>query len=234
MVLNDEKTLSVFFSTNRSTVTMEDLDQGSWRVTSEVKMLGIHLDRFLQWSCHIEHLCQKLRGCCFALRSLSGICSREVMLVMYHACFHSLLRYGVIFWGTASDANRVFIIQKYAIRVINGLSCRESCRAAFKELNILTFYATYIYEVCCFVYKHYNKFTRNQVGHNYPTRSGSLLLPDAHRTTFYQKGIFYNGCKFFNALPDELKIASNFDSFKRGLRILLSERICYTLEEFFL
>jgi hypothetical protein len=48
----------------------------------------------------------------------------------YHAMFASHLRFGLIAWGAvnATYKNKIFVLQKKAIRLINKLPPQESCR----------------------------------------------------------------------------------------------------------
>lgn len=197
-------------------------------------MLGITFDSLLQWECHIDNLCSKLRSSCYALYFLAQQCSREVLLTLYYANFHSHVRYGIINWGMSTYIQRVFILQKYAVRILGGLRFPESCREEFKNLKILTVAGIYILEVCTFVYKNKNKFLANQVNHNHETRFKRLLQPEIHRTTLYQRNFYYNGCKLYNRLSDNIKSSPNANVFKQRLKKFLWGRSFYTVDEFYL
>lgn len=216
---------------NRNNV---EVNNTNFILSQSAKLLGVTFDHNLQWSNHINTMCEKLRKNCFALRSIKFHCSQNVLLSLYYANIHSTIRYGIITWGTCSQVQRVFILQKYAVRILEGLSGRESCREYFKKLNILTVFNIYIYEICCFVFKNKNIFQRNQINHDHSTRFKNTLSPDQHVTALYQKGPMYNGCKFFNFLPDAIKQARNIYMFKKNIKKLLIEKNCYSLEEFFL
>jgi hypothetical protein len=51
---------------------------------------------------------------------------------IYYSYFHSVMTYGLIFWGNSSHVDKVFKLQKRVIGVIMGCSYRESCRDLFK------------------------------------------------------------------------------------------------------
>jgi hypothetical protein len=57
------------------------------------------------------------------------------------------MTYGLMFWGNSSLAERIFKIQKRAIRIIKGIIYRESCREHFRNMNILPLRSQYIYSV---------------------------------------------------------------------------------------
>jgi hypothetical protein len=54
------------------------------------------------------------------------------------------MTYGIIFWGNSTEARKVFLLQKRALRIIVGIKCRDSCRHVFKDLKILTLASQYI------------------------------------------------------------------------------------------
>lgn len=233
--LNRDKTNSILFRIRGDVnkLCLFENEELEFTCTESVKMLGIVFDYKLAWIPHLDMLCSKLRKSCYALNYMAKHCSPQVLLTLYYANFHSHLRYGIVNWGTSVQANRVFILQKYAIRIIAGLDYRQSCRNAFKDLKILTVAGTYILEVCTYVYKNISLFLANQQDHGYDTRLRGFLVTNNFRTTFYQKSFYYTGCKFYNALNDEIKNSSNAHTFKSKLKEYLLQKNCYTLQDFF-
>lgn len=231
--LNKNKTNMLLFTLHRN-LDVSIFNGSDITFCNSVKMLGITFDRYLDWENHIDSLCNKLRSNCYGLRFMSLHCSRAVLMSLYYANFHSHLRYGITNWGNSTHINRVFILQKYAIRIIAGLGFRESCRTTFKNLKILTAAGVYILEVCIFVYKNQHRFLANQVNHNHNTRFKGLLQPQSHRTALYQRSFYYNGCKFFNALSEEIKLSPNLHVFKLKVKKILLEKNCYEVDDFFL
>nr|CAH7758640.1 unnamed protein product [Callosobruchus chinensis] len=51
-----------------------------------------------------------------------------MLKIVYHSNFESLVRYGCIFYGNNANMETVLILQKQALRVINNLGFRDSCR----------------------------------------------------------------------------------------------------------
>ena len=149
------------------------------------------------------------------------------------ANFHSSLKYGIINWGNSSQVSRVFLLQKYAVRIIAELNSLDTCRYAFKNLRIMTLVSMYILEICTYVFKNKSMFLNNQTSHGYETRHKEQLQTAPFRTIMYQKSFIYNGCKCFNYLADEIKSSPNIKIFRAKLKHLLVRRVCYTLDEFF-
>jgi hypothetical protein len=53
---------------------------------------------------------------------------------------HSLMTYGLIFWGNSYHSNTVFIPEKRIIRIMVGIRDRQTCREYFRKLKVLPFY----------------------------------------------------------------------------------------------
>jgi hypothetical protein len=66
-------------------------------------------------------------------------------LTSMYAYFHSLMKYGIIFWGNSFDIKKVFTLQKKIVRIMMGVKSHNSCRGLFKRLQILTCCCEYIY-----------------------------------------------------------------------------------------
>jgi hypothetical protein len=104
---------------------------------SHMIFLDLEIDNALSWNVHINHIIIKLTTICYLLRALKPFTSCLSLLTCYYSLFHSILSYGIIFWGQATGSNKVFVLQKRAFRIMTGQSNRTSCRSFFKQLNIL-------------------------------------------------------------------------------------------------
>jgi hypothetical protein len=82
---------------------------------------------------------------------------------------HSILKYGIIFWGNASLSVNIFEIENRIIRIMSGVGKFNSCRDLFKELQILPLLSQYIFSLLLFTIK--NKIT------SYLTWIFMILIP---------------------------------------------------------
>ena len=147
---------------------------------------------------------------------------------MYVSLFHSVLRYGIIFWGAAPQCrlNRVLILQKKAIRIVANKEWNYHTEGLFRDLNILRLDKLYEFELCNFIYRTIhitNRFALDSVSqiHSYNTRNReNIYLHPVHFNVV--KGFVLNrGVSSFNALPVQLKHKA-YKLFKGELnRILL-------------
>ena len=99
----------------------------------------------------VAYLLMKLSSACFLIRRLYYILNNDSLKLVYFARFYSIVKYGLIFWGKQRDVNKLFILQKRVLRIMIGLGYRSSCRAWFKQLEILTVPCLYILSLAMFV-----------------------------------------------------------------------------------
>lgn len=57
----------------------------------------------------------------FKLRRVSHILNTDTLKILYFGHFHTLIKYGIIFCGTATTMRKVFLIQKRIIRIMLGI-----------------------------------------------------------------------------------------------------------------
>lgn len=158
--------------------------------------------------------------------------SASSIKLIYYAFFHSVMSYGIIFWGNSPHSSTIFRLQKKAIRIMEGCGNRVSCRNLFKKLHILPLTSQYLLSLLMFVVQNKNLFITNIENHNLETRqSNNLYIPQAN-LTIYQKGAYYSGIKIFNKLPSDIKnVNGNIKQFKAALKksILYIRRVLWTI-----
>lgn len=235
LTLNREKTQFICFRTlQRGNIPdSAELQTGGVTLADTTKFLGMHIHQNLNWNTHIQELNKKLNSVCYTLRILRKHLSMETLKMVYFANFQSLARFGVIFWGGSSMLEVVFLTQKRAIRTMQNMAFRDSCRGRFKEMNVLTVYALYIFECIIFLVKNQHKFEKFENLHqNYDTRSLNYNVPP-HRLALTE-GLPTNTCiSFFNRLPARLKgDKNNIQLFKKSLFSILLNVEPYSIKEF--
>ncbi|VEN59337.1 unnamed protein product [Callosobruchus maculatus] len=233
LVLNEQKTNIVVFRTNRSRKdipTSVPLINQDFELSTYTKFLGIYIDQFLRWDKHIESINKKLSKICYSFRITSKYLSLEALRILYHANVESVLRYGLMFWGAGNIAS-LFVLQKRIIRLIDKMGFQQSCRGVFKEKQILMLYGLYLFECLMFLHKHKYLFTGNNRNFVYDTRTNNINFP-IQRLTLSKKNPAYMCIKFFNKLPNELKVISNFKKFKHEVRNLLINLEPYCINDY--
>lgn len=199
LILNENKTSVVLFKTRQTRFEAPvnlAVNNTVLKIGASTKFLGIHIDEFLNWNCHIKFLCTKLNSVCYCIRILSRYTNLNTLKIVYFANFESLIRYGIIFWGSSSQLETVFLIQKKVLRIVLKLKFRETCRGHFKSQKLLTVVALYILECLVFMFKHSELFETCFYQHTYETRREQYKYP-VHRLSLTEKGAHYCCIKFF-------------------------------------
>lgn len=217
--LNTDKTQSLTIGMNQV-----HLDE-------KVTFLGLTVDNKLTWSNHVQGLCGKLCRAIYSIRTLKSISTHQAAKLAYYANFHSLASYGIIVWGMSSEADRVQILQKRALRTLCSLSSRVSCREYFKREKILTITSVYILSCVKFVHANLSRFIKNEDLHSYKTRNRNAMVIPLHRLKSTQQGIDYWGVKLYNQLPESVKSLS-INKFAKAVKKLLIEKTYYSVNEF--
>jgi hypothetical protein len=84
-------------------------------------------------------LMSRLGSACYVIGAVKPYVSKGIIRMIYFAYFHSIMSYGLAFWGNTSHNSHIFKFQKRAIRIMSNSGYRDSCRELFKQLKILPF-----------------------------------------------------------------------------------------------
>jgi hypothetical protein len=79
------------------------------------KFLGLEPDKHVNWKSHIKKILPKLSGACYVIRRLYSSCDINTLRMIYFAYFHSIMEYGIMFWGASSESNRILLQKKRII-----------------------------------------------------------------------------------------------------------------------
>lgn len=220
--LNSSKTESVIF-------TLRDTED--WTNPQSARFLGVHLDPKLTWETHVIQLSKSLSTNIFVIRNLSGLVTKPVLKTVYHALIQSRLSYAILAWGHAPSADRIFGLQRKAVRIIDGLGYREDCKRSFIESRILTFPCLFILECLVYVKNNRDQYETHNNVHNYGTRNNASIYLEYHRVYKSRTSISYFGPKFFNLLPSHIKSLQT-KIFKNKIKEYLLKKCFYSLKEF--
>lgn len=232
--INNDKSVFIHFTPRTNELNLSYLLKIHGKSIMQVqstKFLGLHINNSLNWEVHIDFLCKKLASICFAFYRLKELTSRSVMLSFYYAHCYSRLKYGIIFWGSSSYVQRVFILQKRIVRYIASLGYRQSCRGKFKELRILPLPCIYILELLLQVKSNIQDFRTNDFHHNYFTRNRNDLMIPPHNSVFYEKSPLYMGILFYNRIPQHIR-SLPLNRFKSLVKKMLTDNCFYSVEEY--
>jgi len=70
--------------------------------TVNTKFLGLQIDNHINWKNHIEQMIPKLSAACYTVRSMVHTSNINTLKSIYYVYFHSVTKYGIIFWVNSS------------------------------------------------------------------------------------------------------------------------------------
>jgi hypothetical protein len=180
-MLNLNKTdLIQFTSKNIETTQAYIKYRGNYKQnTNKTTFLGLIVDKTLSWQSHLDKLSSKLSSASYII-TLKPILTIKNLKVIYYSYAHSIISYGLIFWGNSSHNNMNFKIQKQIIRIIANSNHRTSCRDIFKKLNILPLQTQYILPLAMFVVGNFEEFSTNTDTHSFNTRQNPTCTLHQH------------------------------------------------------
>ena len=143
---------------------------------NSTSFLGLTIDSTLSYKDHIAGLTSKLNKACYAIRTVKPFMTFNVLKSVYFCYFHSVMSYGIIFWGNSHLSTNIFKIQKRIIRIITNKGKCDSYRQLFQTLQILTVPSQYIFSVLVFVIKNSGLFLSNSDIHDINLPSTNLTL----------------------------------------------------------
>jgi hypothetical protein len=179
---------------------------------NSTKFLGMAIDDSLSWKDRIAAITSKIHKACYSIRTVKTFLSKEILRMVYFSFVHSVLSYGIIFWGNSHlyIINNVFKIKKSIIRINSNSGNRDSRGPPFKHLQILSLPSQYIFSLLVFVIMNRNLFQSNSELHNLNTHFyHNMHLPSTNLTSV-QKGVLYSGSKIYNHLPSNIKALANY------------------------
>ena len=186
--------------------------------TDSIKYLGVKIDKELNWKIHIDYIALKLSRATAMLYKLRDFVSPKTLVSVYYALFESHLNYACTVWGqNIHSVNRLFILQKKALRTLHHKQQNEHSNPLFLESKIIKLPDKVKIENCLLISKYFHNklppifkewFTLSSDSHKYETSFasyGNLKIPSV-KTTSYGKSSFTNmAIKTWNTLQKEYK-----------------------------
>ena len=155
------------------------LNNHTLECAEEGLFLGVVIDKKLNYRSHIDYIAAKVSksiGIIFKLKSLE--ISKKILKQVYFSIVHSHLNYNICSYAGTYDThmNRLLILQKRAIRIINDESYLAHTNSLFFSNRILKIHDMYKLNVGLYMYDRSNsdQYVRT---HSHHTRHRNDLLP---------------------------------------------------------
>ena len=183
-----------------------------------VKYLGVIIDQHLSWKHHINYIALKISRNIGIISRLRHFVPLKTLLSIYNSLISPYISYGLIAWGQASKSHleKILILQKRAVRLINFLTFRTLAIPYFAQSNILPISMLYFKLSSILVpdittnsapQSIYNLFTSTQDIHQYNTRLASsgnyyIILGSIIIKTLFPSLVLKSGTAFLKAIED--------------------------------
>jgi hypothetical protein len=76
----------------------------------EVVSTTFHLDNHLNWKDHNDQIIHKLSAACYVVTQMYHFVNQNTLKSIYFAYFHSIVKYGILFWSNSSNNRRIFTL----------------------------------------------------------------------------------------------------------------------------
>ena len=182
--LNIKKTKYIIFHHPQKDITklipQLKLNEQPIERVNEFNFLGVTIDEHINWNMHMQKISNKISKSLGIMCRLKRYLPLNVLRILYNSLILPHLQYSILAWGTKS--NRVFKLQKRAVRIISCSKYNAHTDPLIKNLHLLKIKDIFKIKALKFYYK-YNKndlpvyfktfFTKNCEIHSHDTRQNS-------------------------------------------------------------
>ena len=218
--INFDKSKFMVFSYGKK-YDLESLQLGNNHIarTESIKFLGITIDQNLNFKAHVDTISNKVSKMNGLLFRLNNILPAESLQLLYSALFVPHLVYGIEIWHSALQCNRdrIFKLQKKAIRAINSLPYNDHTHDHFKSLGILKLEDLFRLKLSTCMFKNRITGTQGDI-HSHNTRGRNELILPRYNKARSQSSWMYQGIRLWNSLPQDVKNVRSVGAFKNGLK----------------
>ena len=203
--------------------------------TESVKYLRVKIDTTLSWQYHVNDLSSKLNRANALLFKMRKYVSLKILKSIYFAIFDSYLSYCCLVWAqNRSTIQRILILQKKAVRIINFQPRISHTSPLFKQNFILKFQDKIHLENVLFVSKSLHNLTPSVFStwfsfssdqHNYETSSSTQgnLTKLFYKTNRYGKySITVSAVESWKKIQKQLKDMLLKDLSPRKIKTIVS------------
>jgi len=75
--------------------------------TNNTNFLGLELNKNISWKNHVQKIMHKLSSACYLVRRMYPCCNLNTLKMTFFACFHTVVEYGISFWGVSVERKRI-------------------------------------------------------------------------------------------------------------------------------
>ena len=135
--LNAKKSRFMIFHMPNKHITLPILQISNTNIekVNEFNFLGLTLDTRLDWKRHSNNTSNKISRTIGVLNKLKLVLPQHIKTIIYNTLILPHLNYSILCWGFKS--NRVFALQKKAVRILTCSKYNAHTEPLFKTLKLL-------------------------------------------------------------------------------------------------
>ena len=184
--------------------------------TSQAKYLGVLIDENLSWKPHIKKIESKIASACWMLSKIKSYINEDILRNIYFGLVYPHLFYCISCWGAVSSSttNKLFLLQKRAIRMVAKAPRLSPSSPLFKDLKLLKLEDIYKLRVVTIMFKINNgtwvgeiDFQKINMLHSHYTRfsaNDNYYSPEIN-TNIIRHSFCYMGPKEWSLVPPNIK-----------------------------
>ena len=239
MVVNPSKFQAIFLGNKGKSNLCIEIDGSSIKPNKEVKLLGVTIDKDLNFNSHVRILCRQANQKVNALLRIRNYLSLKKNQLLCNAYILSPFNYCNLIWMFCDKHSNHIIrnVQKRALRLLHG-----NFNKSFEELlhitGSTTIHVKNLQSLMTEVYKsihHINPefmwdlFCQKCIPYNLRI-SNLLVLPKIKSSKNGLNSFIFRGSILWNTVPDYIKSSKSVTIFKSRIKIwrgnLCSCRLC--------
>ena len=227
MVVNVPKTKAMFIASrnaaNRILESNQDLklSDETIHITTNEKLLGVHIDNTLSWTTQVESTIKKCSSLLHLLNRIKCYLPVPTRKLFFNSYILPHMDYCCTVWGNINCrlTDSMVKFQKRAARIILDKSIETPSADMFAELNWMTFPDRVKFQksvLKLLMFKIFNNLTPSYLQdhltltsdvHQRPLRSTTenLLYVPKPNIELFRTSLSYSGSKIWNAIPDHVK-----------------------------
>ena len=177
--------------------------------TELIRFLGVIFDFNLNFKEHLKYITNKISKWLGILFKLKCFLPTPILLRIYKSFIHPYILYGLEVWYGSYQyiGEKIFILQKKALRCIYKLPYNDHTSHYFKISRILKVFDLYKHNMIIISYKMFNfrmyeslrmKLVQHSEFHSYNTRGRNSFVVPLFRTARLSKSILVLGTRILN------------------------------------
>ena len=230
MKMNEDKSHLLVFGNKDNEVTV-NISGSLIKESDEEKLLGVTLDKTLNFKTHVNNLCKKASQKLHALIRVSRYMDKPQLELAMTSFVMSHFSYCPLVWmfHDRKSNNKINKIHERALRIIH-----KDSTSNFEELliksNSVSVHQRNLQLLLTEIYKTVNNLNPSFMADVFVTKdvpynlrgSNNLALPKARTNLYGLDTIRFVGQKLWQALPREIKESQSLEIFKRNIKTIRS------------